>query len=325
MLALQVMQWRQPPELREVPVPLPHAGEVLVKVAASPINPSDIGSFGREANAGRTLPFTAGIEGSGLVVASGGGLLGSYLLGKQVACAVSPDMHGVWAEYFLAKVTTVLPLPAGLSLEQGSMAFVNPLTAYALLDIAKKRGHRAVVISAAASQLGRMLNRLAARKHIPIVNVVRRPAQAALLKNMGAPYVYDSSHPDFDAAFHAACAETQATLLFETVGGETTARLMRALPDKSTVFIVGTISGEQPQLDRLSMYRREITIEGFLLSVWLARRNLVANLLAANTALNLIDDTLYSDIQARFPLAEVERALAAYQENMTAGKVLFTP
>lgn len=124
--------------------PVPRPGEVLVRVAAAPINPSDL-AFMRGLYAFQNpLPTTPGLEGSGTVVATGSGLLARRLQGKRVACA-APDAGGTWAEYVVASARSCIPLPTTVSDEQGSMALVNPLTAWALVDLARRRKTKALV------------------------------------------------------------------------------------------------------------------------------------------------------------------------------------
>ena len=135
------------------PVPKPGKNEVLVKIAASPINPSDlaflIGRYGFK----KPTPVVPGFEGSGMVVAVGEGFMGRYLLGKRVACRSQDKGDGVWADYMVTPAKDAQPLDQAVSLEQGAMSGANPLTATAFVEIAKKGGHKAIVLTAAAGAL----------------------------------------------------------------------------------------------------------------------------------------------------------------------------
>lgn len=167
------------------PVPKPGANEVLVKVAASPINPSDLvfleGLYGFK----KPTPVVPGFEGSGTVIGAGKGLMGKFLMGKRVACVSQDAGDGVWAEYMVTPVSYALPLHASVSLEQGAMSVVNPLMAVALLELAKVKKHRSVVQTAAASTLGQMILRLFNSENISVINIVRREEQVRLLKEQG--------------------------------------------------------------------------------------------------------------------------------------------
>ncbi len=123
------------PAMQQMPVPVPGPGEVLVRMEAAPINPSDIG-FLNGGYGGKTTPRIPGFEGSGTVVAAGPGILPRMLLGRRVACSAA-TAGGSWAEYLAARASLCVPLPAAMSFEQGATMLVNPLTALALMSIAR--------------------------------------------------------------------------------------------------------------------------------------------------------------------------------------------
>ena len=141
--------------IEQRPIPTPGRNEVLVKVAFSPINPSDLATLVGYYGFKNPTPIVPGGEGSGEVVSAGPGVMSSYFLGKNVACAGWGIGGGVWSEYVVKSVKGgVLPLNKSLSLEQGAMSIINPLTASAFIDISKKGGHKAILLTAAASSLG---------------------------------------------------------------------------------------------------------------------------------------------------------------------------
>jgi len=148
----------------ERPVPAPGPGQVLIEMAAAPVNPSDLmflrGLYGQR----KRLPVVAGFEGAGRVVAAGPGVWPRYLAGKPVACAAPFDGDGTWAEYMLAPASQVIPLTRGTDLELAASMIVNPFSAWALMERAAQLKAGAVVQTAAASALGRMVVRLAARR-----------------------------------------------------------------------------------------------------------------------------------------------------------------
>jgi len=221
----------------------PRAHEVLVEVEASPINPSDLALlFGPAdlANAdyshgkvvaqmpeaamrflagriGQRLPV--GNEGAGTVIAAGDDPLAQALLGKRVACVPG----GMFATHRLADARMCMELPEGLPIELGAASYVNPLTALGFVETMRKEGFKGIVHTAAASNLGQMLVRLCAEENIPLVNIVRKPEQAALLKDIGAEHVVDSSDPAFMPQLVAAIAATGARIGFDAIGGGTMA------------------------------------------------------------------------------------------------------
>ncbi len=229
--------------LVSVPTPTPAADEILVRVEASPLNPSDMGLlFGGadvatasvagsgedsvvtlqltppvlKAAAGRlgqSLPV--GNEGAGTVVAAGDSPEAQALLGKTVAMLGG----SMYAQYRLLKASQALLLPEGTTAMEGASCFVNPLTTLGMIGTMRMENHTALVHTAAASNLGQMLVKLCLSENIPLVNVVRKPEQAATLKAIGAEYVVDSSQPTFIDDLTNALEATGATLAFDATGG----------------------------------------------------------------------------------------------------------
>jgi len=226
-----------------VDVPLPGEREVLVRVEAAPVNPSDLGLLLAMADVSQavaggsadeptvTAPIpepvmsalaarigkamTVGNEGAGVVVAAGESPEAQALLGRTVGFIGG----ATYGEYCLASPRMCLPLPEGASAVDGASSFVNPLTALGMVETMRNEGHTGLVHTAAASNLGQMLNRICLADGVPLVNVVRRPEQAQLLREQGAVHVCDSSEPTFAADLVAALKETKATLAFDAVGG----------------------------------------------------------------------------------------------------------
>jgi NADPH2:quinone reductase len=310
--------------LAEVPVPRPGPGQVLVKVFASPVNPSDLmfiqGLYGFK----KPLPAVPGFEGSGTVVESGPGLMGRYLKGKRVACAAAdPKISGgMWAEYLVTSAQLCIPLRKQVDLEQAASLLVNPFTAWALMDEARRGGHRAVVQTAAASALGRMIVRLGQRFSIPVVNVVRRAQQVELLRGMGAQYIVNSANSGYENELRELCRKLGATIGFDAVAGEMSAIVLQAQPPGSRLLVYGGLSLAPCQADPTSLIFEEKHLEGFWLSAWLRSKNLLSQLRIAGQVQDLIGKDLKTDFQARLPLKDAARALQQYASNMTAGKVL---
>lgn len=233
--------------LVEVDVPAPGPDEVVVQVEAAPINPSDLGLLLAGAEVGEatssgplerpvvTAPLSqaaaralaaregkamaVGNEGAGTVVAAGSGAGAQALLGKLVAVAVG----AMYSQYRTVSVAACLELPPGTTAAQGAGSFVNPMTVLAMLETMRLEGHRGLVHTAAASNLGQMLNRACIEETVPLVNVVRSAGSAALLRDAGATHVLDSSQPDFMTSLVHAVRATNATLAFDAIGGGTVA------------------------------------------------------------------------------------------------------
>lgn len=309
------------------PVPKPGKDEVLIKVAASPINPSDLAFLDGEYGFDRTPPVVPGGEGAGTVVAVGPGAMGGYFLGKRVACLSDGERDGIWAEYVVASTQGgAFPLNKSVSLEQGAMSVINPLTASAFLEITKKGKHEAIVLTAAASALGQMVNRLCRSEGIQAINVVRRDAQVELLKAQDATVVLNSNDTDFDGQLQDACHHYDAHLAFDAVAGPMTGQLLEALPENSTVSIYSCLSYKAPQTNVDQIIFKGKTITGFWLGPWLySTKNLLQILMLWRRSQKLIGTDLKSKVRAQYPLREARKAVQEYTSQMTGGKILLKP
>ena len=229
--------------LADVDVPEPAADEVLVRIEATPINPSDLGLlFGAadmstakqsgtaerpvisaqvpekamKAMAGRLdASMPVGNEGAGVVVKAGSSADAQALLGKKVALLGG----AMYAQYRCIKVEQCLVLPDDATPAEGASSFVNPLTALGMVETMRREGHSALVHTAAASNLGQMLNRICLQDGVALVNIVRKQEQVDLLKAQGAKFVCNSESPDFMAELTEALAATGATIAFDAIGG----------------------------------------------------------------------------------------------------------
>ena len=233
--------------LHEVPVPAPGANEVLVRVEASPINPSDLGllidsadmttatvagtperpvvtaSVGEaalgalSARLDKSLPV--GNEGAGTVVAAGSSSAAQALIGKTVAIAGG----AMYTQYRAIDASACLVLPEATTARDGASSFVNPMTALGMTETMRRGGHSGLVHTAAASNLGQMLVKLCQKDAIPLVNIVRKPEQEKLLRSLGASHVCNSASPSFSTDLVEALKATSATLAFDATGGGTLA------------------------------------------------------------------------------------------------------
>ncbi|HVT27135.1 MAG TPA: zinc-binding dehydrogenase [Lacipirellulaceae bacterium] len=308
-------------------VPKLRRGQVLVKVAAAPCNPSDLLLLQGRYGTLKTLPTVPGWEGAGTVVATGGGWMARWLQGKRVACALRADRDGTWAEYFVADANKCIPLKATLPFEQAASLIINPLTAMGLLDTARRAGHKAAVHTVGASQLGRMTIAMAADMNYPLVNVVRRDAQAELLQSLGAKHVLNSTSERFVDELQSLCRRLNATAAFEAVAGEMTGTVLNAMPPGSTAYVYGGLSYEPcGNIDPIELIFHEKSVVGFYLGNWLDRRGPIGILRAAGRVQRLIvDGRIGTSVQRRLTFDEAVDGLHQYVNNMTVGKVLITP
>jgi NADPH:quinone reductase-like Zn-dependent oxidoreductase len=304
------------------PVPQPGPNEVLVKVAATPINPSDLAFLEGHYGFKKPTPIVPGFEGSGIVVAVGSGMMARYLKGKRVACVSQERGDGVWAEYMVTSANLAFPLDASVSLEQGAMSVVNPLTAMAFLALAKEGRHKVIVQTAAASALGQMVNRLCKSEGIQVINIVRREAQKELLKAQGAEIVLNSSDTNFSKQLRDICEKHQSRLAFDAVAGPLSFQLLKAMPVQSKVIVYGGLSSEPAQVEAGQLIFEGKSIEGFWLTTRIGKKSFLQSLAIWQRAQKLISTDLKSEIRMQYPLNEVQKAIKEYQNQMTGGKFL---
>jgi NADPH:quinone reductase-like Zn-dependent oxidoreductase len=312
--------------IREIDVPAPGPGEVLVKISAAPINPSDLAMIRKTGGDSDFSGIIPGLEGSGTVVAAGRGLLPKLWMGKRVACSAGRHGAGTWAEYMVTAAGMCFPLVKNVSFEQGSMSLVNPLTAIEFIEFAGRRGHKAIINNAAASALGRMVELLAVKSGIEVINIVRSSSNAELLKSRGSRNVLDSSDPSFITDLAALARQLKATLLFDSVLNEQLKEMITALPGGSTVVIYGNLTlAENINIDPRSLIDNDIRISGFYLGARARENGLVKNMLNLIRVGKLMSSDLKISVAGRFPLDKAQEALDSYINNMSAGKVLLIP
>jgi NADPH:quinone reductase-like Zn-dependent oxidoreductase len=324
MLAVMIKEFGSIPVVDHTHVSPPRSGQVLVKISAAPINPSDVafmkGGYGNP----KDFPLIPGFEGSGIVVAAGSGMYPRFLIGKSVACATNAAFGGTWAEYVLLPASSCVPLPKNVSLEQGATAIVNPMTALAFFEMARKEKHFAIVNTAASGALGRMILKVGLREKIPVIHIVRRQEQVDLIRSLGGHHVLNSTESNFVDDFRILANQLNATLILDAIGGELTAQLIKTSPFGSRLVSYGFLSAEAPKIDTRLLAKEDKRVTGFFLPNWMKRQHPLKNLLAIRKVRKLLATDLSTTVQKTFHLADIQLALDAIKEPRTAGKVLLT-
>ncbi|MEE4360537.1 MAG: zinc-binding dehydrogenase [Pseudomonadales bacterium] len=350
--------------LQESEVKAPGQDQVLIRMEAAPINPSDLGLlFGAadlttiEAGGTDTRPLIkarvpahlmgmmaarvdqslpVGNEGAGTVVAAGPGT--EALAGRTVAVFGG----ATYARYRLARASDCLVLPEGVTAEQGASCFVNPLTALGMVETMRREGHKALVHTAAASNLGQMLNRICQADDIELVNIVRKPEQEALLRGMGARHVCNSGAPDFTEQLTEALAETGATIAFDaTGGGELASQILNCMEQAAArtateysrygsnvhkqVYIYGGLDRSPTILKRAFGFAW--SIGGWLLPPFLAKIGPEAAQKLRDRVAAEVTTTFASHYAKRISLADALRPehIAVYGRQATGEKYLIEP
>lgn len=350
--------------LATISTPVPGPDEVVVRVEATPLNPSDLalllagadlsalqiseGSAGPVVTAQlspevmRALaarvgePMPVGNEGAGVVVAAGANA--QALLGKTVSVIAG----AMYTQYRCVHMMQCQPLPEGTTAEEGASWFVNPMTAIAMVETMRREGHSALVHTAAASNLGQMLQKLCLMDGVSLVNIVRKPEQAAILRELGAKYVCDSSAETFMDDLTEALAATSATIAFDAIGGgKLASKILTAMEGAANrkaaaysrygsstfkqVYIYGGLDRSPTVINR--NFGLTWSISGFLVTPALQK-------LGAETAAKMrarvaseLKTTFASHYARRITLREALQPdfIAAYGKQSTGEKYLITP
>ena len=348
--------------LATVPTPEPGKDEILVRIEGAPLNPSDLGMLlgpadlstlttangvttaqipeairrVMAARVDQSLPV--GNEGGGVVVKAGASPEAQALLGKTVGVLGG----AMYSQYRCVRAQDALPLPEGVTSAEAASCFVNPLTALAMVETMRMEGHKALVHTAAASNLGQMLNKICLADGVDLVNIVRKPEQAKILKDLGARYVVDSGAETFQADLVEALVATGATIAFDAIGGGKLAgQILNAMEvaasrtatgfnrygsttDKQ-VYIYGGLDTSPTVLNRA--FGMTWGIGGFLLTPFMIKVGPDKVKALKDRVAAEIKTTFASHYTAEISLAEALKpdVIAAYNKKATGEKYLINP
>jgi NADPH2:quinone reductase len=352
--------------LQTTSIPAPAADEVMVKIEAAPINPSDLGlllanadwSQAKASGTARqpllTTPLSAnavqalaaridismpvGNEGAGVVTEAGTSAAAQALIGKTVAVLGG----AMYAQYRCVKVNQCLVLPEGASAADGASCFVNPLTALGMIGTMRREGHKALVHTAAASNLGQMLNRLCQTDGVSLVNIVRKKEQEDLLKTAGAVHVCRTDAPTFLKDLTDALAATGATIAFDAIGGGPLAGqilgCMEAAVNRGVkvysrygstthkqVYLYGSLDMSPTVLNR--NYGMAWGVGGWLVTPYIEKIGPLAFQELKERVARELKTTFASQYSQVISLAEALRpdVIAAYSKRATGKKYLINP
>ena len=352
--------------LASITTPEPGPEEVLVRIEASPMNPSDLGLlFGAAdlstAKAGgtperpvitATVPeklmkgmggrvdqsMPVGNEAAGVVVKAGSSEAAQALLGKTVAILGG----AMYAQYRCIKAVQCLVLPEGTTPAEGASCFVNPLTSLGMVETMRREGHKALVHTAAASNLGQMLNRICLKDGIGLVNIVRKQEQEDILRAIGAVHVVNSSVPTFLDDLTQALVATGATIAFDAIGGGKLAGQILGCMEAAAnltakeysrygssthkqVYIYGGLDRGPTEINR--NFGMAWSVGGWLLTPFLQKIGFEAGQQLRQRVVAELKTTFASTYTREVSLADALRldAIAVYGKHATGAKYLITP
>ena len=308
--------------VREAPTPAPRRGEVLVRMLASPVNPSDIMYVEGRYTLRPALPATPGFEGVGVVEATGGGLLGWLRKGKRVS--VVSDRIGTWGEYTVTKARLVVPVPDDLPDEQAATFFVNPATAVAMTrHVLRVPAGEWLLQTAAGGELGKMVIRLGRKYGFKTMNVVRRREQLAELKQLGADAVLVESDGPIAEQVKALTNGAGVKYAIDPVAGPIGSEVIASLGTGGRSLLFGSLSDEAVSLHLRRLISPAVTVQGFWLGDWAKRQSIPTLLRLFRHMRSLMrEGVLQTHVAATYSMEQVREAVTHATVPGKGGKVL---
>lgn len=312
--------------MTDMPRPEPKSGEVLVRMLAAPVNPSDLMYIRGQYTFPPLCPATPGFEGVGVVEQSGGGLKGFLFKGRRVA--VLNKSGGNWANYVTVPASQVIPVSSKLTVDQCASFFVNPATALVMTQHVLKIPRGAwLVQSAAGSVLGRMVIRLGREFGFRTLNIVRRSEAAEELRRIGADHVEvmpESEIPkDLPQRLSAVVGADGPKFIIDPVGGPLGSALVRSLGRSGRMLVFGTLSGQPLNFSPRTLMATGSRVEGFALGNFMESRGLPFRIRLVRRLTQLIQSgVLATPVSAEFPLEQIREAVRSAEGSSVTGKIL---
>ena len=307
-------------QVKESPAPEPESNELQIEVKARNINPSDLlfiqGNYGIQPS----LPSSAGFEAAGIVSKSDA--QGKFTVGTKVMFTAQGTNTGTWREYITLPVEQVIPMPEGMSFEVACQAFVNPVTAVAMVNKSGLKSGEWLLLTAGASAFGKFAIQVAKSKGIKVACTVRHDEQKGYLENLGADLVINTEKEDLRTVITDIVGEG-VSAVFDAVGGELASKALSCIKQFGKMYSFGVLSGKPMPVNTGLMIFKEVSIEGFWLSSILKRiSNEERAQLYKETQAFLMDEYSKVEVEAKFPLEEVKAAIEAYNRPGRNGKIL---
>jgi NADPH:quinone reductase-like Zn-dependent oxidoreductase len=304
-------------QVEERDVPQPKTGEVLIRVTARNINPSDIMFIRGMYGIVPSLPSGAGFEAVGVVEEAGDQ--------RQVAAGarVIFSAVGTWQDYICLPTDRLIPAPDNMPDEVACQAFINPMTAYGMLERSALQKGEWLLLTAGASAFSKLVIQMGKSKGLKIACTVRRQEQIGPLTDLGADLVIDTEKESLSQAIKDKTEGDGVSVVFDAVGGVLGAKALTCLKPKGKMMVYGLLSLENIPLNSGLMIFKDLSIEGFWLSSYLEGLDKKSKKQAFQTVLETLStNDLKVDVAEKFPLAKVKEAIAAYQQPGRSGKVL---
>lgn len=302
--------------LDEQPTPKPGRGQVLMTMTCAPIHPADFALIRGVYVRPDSFPAVPGLEGLGTVTKLGPGVKGVRVGGRYLVVS-----RGNWASERVVPADGLVPVPKGLADEVACQSFVNPLTAFGLLEMVKRPG--AVVQTAAGSAVGRLVDQIGRKQGRKVINIVRSDKTARDLKKHGAAHVVSSHTKNWQSKVMAAAGKTPIVAAFDPVAGETALSLLPLLSERGDLILYGALSGKPVEVGAMSVAGKDLSVRGYWLSPWLANASKTKRNAAYKSLANmLVSGELEIPVAGVYALDDFKQAVKAVETSGRLGKVV---
>ncbi|MFD1142325.1 zinc-dependent alcohol dehydrogenase family protein [Larkinella insperata] len=301
----------------ETSLPEPGPGEVRIKVIASPINPSDLLFVQNMYGTQPELPSGTGFEGVGIVDKLGEGVT------MRTGIRVSFTAIGAWSEYVLANQRSLIPVPDSLSDEVAAQLFVNPFSAYAMVEESGLQPGQWVLLTAAGSSFSKLVIQLCKMKGIQTIGTVRHNDLDDELKALGLTEIINTEKEKLTTRVKAITQGRGVACVLEAVGGNTTSDALKCLAKGGTMLLYGVLSLQNPSLNAGLIIFRELTIKGFWLTDWMRRvDSQTRQNVARNVITLLVSGQIQVPVEATYALTDLKKAIEHSERAGRRGKIL---
>jgi NADPH:quinone reductase-like Zn-dependent oxidoreductase len=297
-------------------------GKVLVAMEAAPINPSDMMAMRGTYVFGKAAPYIAGTVGAGRVIESGGGWLGWTMRSKRVACAVAKDGDGTWAEYMVTDATSCVPVPETMPIEHTANLLSNPLTAAGILQTLRREGHRHILQTAGASDIGRLIAWMASQFQLEVTSLVRRPEHREELSRIPGHRVFDESVSGMEADLQAHIETKPVTALVDPISGSSPRKWTHLIRDHGLVLLYGKLSGEDAIIDVGSITAKQLVVRGFSIYRFIADMKILSRFFFSRRVVAILGRIPPRPVQSFIRLDEVPNALDSIDSAAHKGKII---
>ena len=313
--------------LKVLDVKMPVAGDndVVIRIHAAPVNPSDIAFIQGVYNVIKSLPAVPGFEASGIIVDAG--INAKSLIGKKVSCFVQDDRSGTWSEFVVASMRDVIMLKDEMDMDQAACFTVNPFTAYGMFEIALIRGSKAIIQNASGGQVASIIRMMAAEHEIEVIDIVRKQESADKLVNDGAKYVLVETDENFEIQLNKLVLDLGVTVAYDAVGGSLSGMMFNAMPADSELVVYGGLSNKPiSNINVMELIFNNKIISGFNLMDWKDDlENEEFERISEVLQDKFISGAYSTNIKGVSSLDDIVKGLRSYISDMSSGKLLLKP